>query len=135
MGGLEKHTKSCEQCDKLGNPDNFPKGVRARIKGVYDCEDCEVMKSQPIPENENAVALFEALPKVYDGMSGLQNITASDIKFVFEVWDVPEELYFDYYQKIVFLHLETIRAKLKAQEKKTKNEEATREWKKRVKNN
>jgi len=129
LGGLRKFAKSCEQCEKLANPDNFPKGVRVRIEGVYDCENCEVFKSQPMPENENVVELYNALPKVYDGMSGMQIITASDIKFVFEVYDVHKDLYFDYYQKIVYLHSGIIEARSKVQEKERKREEAERKWK------
>ena len=63
MGGLKQLGKSCKQCEKLANPDNFPKGVRVKIKGVYDCENCEVMEYQPIPENENVVELYNLLPQ------------------------------------------------------------------------
>lgn len=131
QGGLRQLGKSCEQCEKLADPDNFPKGVAVKIPGVYDCENCIVMEYQPIPENQNVIDLYNALPQNYEGYSGLRQISATDIKFVLELFDVDKGLWDDYYQKIMYFHSELMKASLEVRKKKQKEEEAKRKWKKR----
>jgi len=101
-----KSTKSCEDCDKLAKQSggHFAKGVRVRIAEVYDCAKCENYLSRPSQDNENIITLYEALPKNIDGFSGVRTISASDILFLFKIYDVPEELYFDYYHRLMFFH-------------------------------
>jgi len=101
--------KNCKDCKKLANPDSFQKGVRVRIAGVMDCENCEVTKSQPIESNENIIELYNALPENYDGFSGLRIISATDIKFVLELWDVSEGLWDGYYTRLLYFHTEYMR--------------------------
>jgi len=128
-GGLRRLQKDCKKCEKLGDPDNYPKGVKVRIAGVYDCENCEVMEYQPIVENQNVVELYDALPQNYEGSSGLRQVSATDVKFILELFEVNKDLWYDYYQKIIYFHGELVNASLKVCEKKRKEDEAIRKWK------
>lgn len=129
MGGLRRLKKNCEQCEKLANPDNYPKGARVRIVEAFDCENCEVMEYQPIEENQNIVDLYDALPQNYEGSSGLRQVSATDIRFILELFEVSKDLWYDYYQKITYFHGELVQASLRAREKKRKMDEMTRKWK------
>lgn len=108
MAGWEAKSvkKNCEDCEKLDNPDSFAKGVRAKIAGVFDCENCVVTEHLPIQENENIVILYNSLPQNYEGHTGIRIISTADIRFVLEIFSVPEELWDDYYQKILYFHLQ-----------------------------
>lgn len=122
-GGL-----TCEQCEKLGSQDSFAKGSKVKIKGVYDCENCEIFKSQPIWENENILELYNALPSNFDGATGERLFSASDLKFLFELYEVPEELWYDYYQRILFLHNELLKLSRDKREKDTKKKQEAKDW-------
>lgn len=126
---MRKLGKDCKQCEKLADPDNYPKGTAVRIPGIYDCENCIVMEYQPTLENQNVVDLYNALPQNYEGYSGLRQISATDIKFVLELFEVDKGLWSDYYQKLVYFHRELLGASLEIRKKKQKEEEAKRKWK------
>ena len=104
-GALAGILKDCKECQRLRSPENFAQGTQVWIKEVQEdaCEECEVMKAQPMVENELAVDLYRSLPRNYDGMSGLQIVTSSDIRFVFRLYDVPEIFWEENYNKILFL--------------------------------
>ena len=129
MGGQRRLKKNCEDCEKLANPDNYPKGARVRIAEAFDCENCEVMEHQPIEENQNVLDLYDALPQNYEGSGGFRQVSATDIRFILELFEVNKDLWYDYYQKIAYLHSEVVRASLKTRDKKRKEEEAQRKWK------
>lgn len=129
QGGLRKLGKDCEQCEKLADPDSYAKGSAVKIPGVYDCENCIVMKYQPSAENQNVVDLYNALPRNYEGYGGFRQISATDIKFVLELFEVDEKLWSDYYRKLIYFHSELLEAELKVRGKKQKEEEAIRKWK------
>lgn len=112
--------KNCEKCKELTKIDSFPAGVNVRI--VLDCENCEVLKSQPIPENEIIFDLYSALPANYDGLSGLKIISASDIKFLFELYNIPHELWEDYYNRLIFYHSQLLNFRIKIEEEKLEKE-------------
>lgn len=129
MGGLRRLQRDCKTCEKLADRDNYPKGARVKIVEAYDCDNCEVVKYQPIAENQNVVELYEALPQNYDGYSGLRQVSANDVRFILELFEVDKDLWYDYYQKIIYFHGELVKANLKVHEKKQKESEATRKWK------
>lgn len=133
MGGLRRLQKDCKKCEKLGNPDNYPKGVKVRIAGIFDCKNCEVTKHQPTEENQNIIELYDALPQNYESYSGLRQISAIDVRFILELFEVSKDLWYDYYQKIVYYHGELVRASLEVRKEKQKADEATRKWKAQLK--
>ena len=116
--GVKGLGKSCEQCRSLLDPSGFEKG--ARVKVVLDCENCPVSKARPLPENENIIILYEALPRNYDGITGRRIVTASDIKFILELYEVPRELWSEYYHKLLFFHEQVLLAVSREEERKTK---------------
>jgi len=123
-----KNKKDCKQCEKLANPNAYAKGSRVRIAGVFDCKNCEKIKSKPISDNRNVLDLYNALPRRFD-YSGIKVITAVDIKFIFELFEVPEELRSDYYQRIVFFHNALVDACVKTEKKESKRRDAIASWK------
>ena len=128
MGGLKRFARSCEDCKRLGNPDNFVKGSRVKIFEALDCEHCEVRKYQPIAENEDIMELYDILPNNYDAF-GIRMINVSDIKSMLELLDIPRELWDDIYQRLVFYHNEIIKAVSKVMKSKTKNRDDIEKWK------
>ena len=129
MGGLRRLQRDCKICEKLADRDNYPKGARVKIVEAYDCDNCEVMEYQPTVENQNVVELYEALPQNYEGSGGLRQVSATDVRFILELFEVNKDLWYDYYQKIIYFHGELVRVDLKVREKKRKGDEATRKWK------
>lgn len=119
--------KDCETCKKLSDPKQFKKG--AKVRHVMDCENCEVFLSQPIPENENVVELYNALPLNYDGMSGQRIITTGDIKFIFDLYRVPKDLRYEYYHKIMYLAEQIFLANIEKQKKEDAKTKKTEGWK------
>lgn len=120
-GGAVSLGKDCETCEKLSDRKSFQAGSRVRFRP--DCKNCEVFKAQPIEENENILELYDALPRVYDPMSGLPVVTASDVEVIFKLYEVPEELRFDYFKKLLFYHGELVSAIRVAQDRETKKKE------------
>jgi len=127
-GGLVKLSRTCEECEKLGNKENLPKGARARFSGVYDCENCEIWEYVPLPENEVVLELYDLLPENYSG-AGARLVSASDIGLIFRIFDIPEELQEDYYRKLIFLHNQVIQAFYEAQNKKAKTRQESKSLK------
>ena len=124
----KKSKKTCEQCRKLSNPKSFAKGSRVKSAWVFDCKNCEVLKARPSPDNFNILELYEALPRRFDS-SGIKVITASDIRFVFEVFEVSKALWSDYYQRIVYFHNSLVGVYNKEREKELKLKQAADLWK------
>ena len=119
-GWLAKGTnKDCKTCQLLGKQSSFAKGTRVRIFEAFDCAKCEVTLNQPIQENENIIELYYALPQNYDGFSGFKIITASDIKFLFHLYEVQEGLWDDYYHRLMYFHRCFLEERQKTDEKKS----------------
>ena len=130
-GGARRLSKSCEDCKKLSDPDSYAKGARVRIFEASDCENCETRKSSPIIENENIIAIYDAMLERYDGFSGTKVISTMDVMAVMEMLEVPEEVWDDHYTRIAYYHSEVMRASVKASERKKKKGEDAEAWKKR----
>lgn len=128
-GGLRKSKKNCDDCKRLRNPDNFAKGSAVKIFEAFDCDNCEVKKAQPIPENENILDLYNSLPHNYDGYTGLRILDVNAIQFLFKVFDVGEDIQDDYYKKLIYLHGEIVTVNEKVREQENKKKEAERKWK------
>lgn len=124
----KKSKRTCKQCRKLSNPKSFAKGSRVKIAWVFDCKNCEVTKARPSPDNSNILELYEALPRRFDS-AGIKVITASDIRFVFEVFEVARALWNDYYQRIVYFHNCLVDVYNKEREKELKRAKAVDLWK------
>ncbi len=105
---VAKNKKTCKKCKQLLNADSFSKGIRQVLKPSFfkeqNCAKCEVTLRQPIPENENIIDIYNAIPLRYDPYSGDRIITAQDIQFMLNFYDVPKILHFDYFHRVVFLH-------------------------------
>jgi len=125
-----KTKKNCKLCAKLANPANYPKGARVRIVGVYDCENCPVMKSLPIFENENIIELYNALPVRYDPVTRVRIVTTADIKFIFALYQVSEDLHFDYYTRLMYFFQVMARNESKMAEKTAKEGQDNLAWRK-----
>ena len=120
--GAKKNKKDCVKCRRMQKASSFERGARVRIAGLGDCKNCEVMKNSPIDTNENIVALYNALPR--EG-----GVTASGIHVLFEVFEIPQELRFDYYQRLTYLHNEMLGSKDKVSKKETEDKKAVDQWK------
>lgn len=118
--GAKKKKYDCEKCQKIKASKPFQKGARVRVAEMFDCNTCEVMKHQPIHENENIVELYNALPGEF---------TAKDVEYVFHLFEVPEGLRFDYYQRIVFLHAHFMKAREKQLKKTSTEQDDIEKWK------
>lgn len=129
MGGHRRLVRDCEKCERLANPENYPKGAQVKIVEAFDCNTCEVTKYQPTLENENILELYNSLPQNYDGYSGLRILDANAVKFLFELFDVPRELQDSYYLRLIYLHGEVVEASSKARNKEIKRKEDIRKWK------
>lgn len=125
-----KTGKSCDLCAKLANPANYPKGAKVRIAGVYDCENCPVMKARPIERNENIIELYNALPIKYDPVIRTRIVTIADIKFLFTLYEVPEDLWFDYYTRLMYFFRIMTDRENKMMEKAEKERKENDDWKK-----
>lgn len=120
--------KDCKLCARLRNPDNFPKGAKVRISEAFDCANCPVTKGQPIPDNENVLEFYNALPNNYDPMTGRRIITATEIKILFDFYEVPKELRLDYYSRIMYFHRQIIQAESKEKKKLTEAKQQDDQW-------
>jgi len=120
--GAKGSRKTCKQCRQLQDPKAFEDGAQVKIAGVGDCKNCEVMKNSPITRNENIIALYNALPR--EG-----GVTVKDMHALFEIYEVPQELWFDYYQRLLFLHNTMLEAREKEYKRKASEETATKKWK------
>lgn len=125
-----KTRKNCKLCAKLADPANYPKGAKVRIAGVYDCDNCPVMKAQPIFENENIIELYNALPVRYDPVTKVRVVTTADIKFIFALYQVSEDLHFDYYARLMYFFQVMTKSESKMREKAAKEHQENTAWKK-----
>jgi len=125
-----KTRKNCKLCAKLANPANYPKGAKVHIAGVYDCDNCPVMKAQPIPENENIIELYNALPIRYDPVTRTRIVTTADIKFIFALYQVSEDLHFDYYTRLMYFFQVMSVSASKMAEKTAKEQQENMAWRK-----
>jgi len=124
--------KDCELCAKLGSSTSFSKGAKVRIAEAFDCANCPVVKGQPIPDNENIIELYNALPDNYDPMTGRRIITATDIKILFDLYEVPKEIRLDYYSRIMYFYQQMIKASTKEREKLEETKKQNEEWRKKT---
>jgi len=120
--GAKANKKTCEDCKKLQDPKAFEQGAQVRIAGVGDCKNCEVMKNQPIARNENIVSLYNALPR--EG-----GVTVKDIYALFEIYEIPQVLQFDYYQRLIYLHNMMLDEREKEHKKVVNAQKTTDQWK------
>lgn len=120
--GARGSRKTCKQCRKLQDPKAFEDGAQVKIAGIGDCKNCEVMKNSPIGRNENIVALYNALPS--EG-----GVTVRDMHALFEIYEIPKELWFDYYQRLLFLHNTIVETKSKLYKKEAEEKKAVDKWK------
>ena len=120
--GAKKSRKDCKRCRQLQSPEAFEDGAQVRIAGVGDCKNCEVMKNQPIRENQNIVDLYNALPQ--EG-----GVAVKDVHALFEIYELPQELWFDYYQRLLFLHNTMVDAKDKEYKKGMGEKKMVDQWK------
>ncbi len=125
-----KSRKNCKLCAKLADPANYPKGAKVRIEGVYNCDTCPVMATQPIFENENIIELYNALPIRFDPVTRTRIITTEDIKFLFSIYEVPVCLRFDYYTRLMYFFKKMASNQSKIDEKTTKELEENAKWRK-----
>lgn len=123
-----ENTKSCELCEVLAKQKSFKKGSRVRVSGAFDCENCQVFKSQPIKENEVILTLFNLLPAKFN-MNGMREISAEDIHFLFKLNYIHQNLWQDYYNRIMFLNQAINIARNNKDKSKTSKREVVDKWK------
>lgn len=121
-------TKDCDKCKEIGDPKSFAKGTKVRM--VKDCESCEVFKATPIMANANILDLYDALPLVYDPITGQRMISAYDIAFVFDLYSVPIELRYDYYHRLTYFAKQVAIQQAKKSKRDDEKKKADEEWKK-----
>lgn len=128
----KKNRKTCDKCKQFKDPKSFGAGITKVLKPGFfkeeDCSKCEVMKNRPIPENENIIDIYNAVPPRYDPFSGDRIITAQDIQFMLDFYDVPKKLHFDYFHRVVEFYKEILNAHHKESEKENKRKEEAKSW-------
>jgi len=82
-----------------------------------DCENCYVNTCRPIEDNEIILELYDQLPFVFDGMTGIRIVSAADVKFVFEIFDISRDLWDDLYQRIMYYQNVITETELKMQKR------------------
>jgi hypothetical protein len=112
------------------SPTSFEKGAKVHVAEAFDCANCEVTLSQPIPDNENIIDLYDSLPQKYDAFSGVKDMSAEGIKFVFQVYGIHPDLWEDYYNRLMFFHRAFLEAKDKREKRKQKKQEMVEKAKK-----
>lgn len=121
---LSKEKKrSCETCEMFRSPTSFPKGAKVHIAEAFDCVNCEVTLSQPSQDNENILDLYDSLPQKFDSMSGVKDMSADGIRFVFTLYDIHSDLWEDYYNRLMFFHREFLNARERRDKKKKRMQE------------
>lgn len=122
--GAKRNRKDCKKCRQLQKAGSFEKGSKVKIAGLGDCENCEVLKNGPSERNENIVSLYNALPR--EG-----GVSVTDFHALFEIYEIPQELRFDYYQRLLFLHNTIVNAKEKEGKKAAQEKKGIDQWKKK----
>ena len=128
----ENFEKRCEDCKALSDPNSFARGANVRYEP--DCSKCEVVLKQPIEANLNIIELYNILPANFEGFSGLRQMSATDISFLFDLYKVNKEKRYDYYQRLVYLQSQIIVANSEKNAAKLKKKEgmSDSEWKSRA---
>ena len=103
----------------------FEAGVYIEIKNVENCDDCEVTRAQPAFDNEVIFDLYFLLPDNFDGFTGFKIITLSDIIELFKMFDVHQDLWDDYYMRLMYFHEALITKKSKYLESKQKDTDSS----------
>jgi len=117
--------KDCEACKKLRSPKSFPKGTNIRLLDLEDCRKCEVTLNSPLLSNEIILELYGDIP-CFDSWAGTKVFTITDLMNLFKLYDIPEVLHEEYYNKIVFFHQEYLTGRSKATEKENQRLEAAK---------
>jgi hypothetical protein len=81
-------------------------GAQVRIAELGDCEECEVIRSQPNTDNEIIIEAYELLPRNYDGFTGAKLIHLSEVKEIFKMLGVSERRFDDVYLRLMHFHSE-----------------------------
>lgn len=102
------------------SPTSFQKGAKVHIAEAFDCANCEVTLSQPIQDNENILDLYDSLPQKFDSMSGVKDMSADGVRFVFNLYGIHHDLQEDYYNRLMFFHREFLNARERREKKKNK---------------
>ena len=113
-GGAKNKDKNCERCHKMRS--GVPKHQRDLLFPL-DCENCYINVCQPIEDNEIILELYEQLPFVFDGMTGVRIISGADIRFVLEIFDISRDFWDDFYQRIMYYNNVITETELKMQKK------------------
>lgn len=128
----KKNRKTCDKCKQFKDPDSFGSGVTKVLKPSFfreeDCLKCEVMKNQPIAENENIIDIYNAIPPRFDPYSGDRIITAQDIQFMMDFYEVPKKLHFDYFHRVVEFHKAILKASYDEDKKEKERKEDAKSW-------
>jgi len=114
------------------NPGAFGPDVQFRVEGVGDCGSCIVTRSQPNQDNEIIIELYDLLPKNYDGWTGAKVVSFADVVGLFKMFEVREELWDDYYLRLMYFHDQLFEHRQKWAEEKRREEEATKVWRGRM---
>ena len=118
--------RSCKECDRLSSQKNFAKGVKVKIKNVYDCENCTIWQSRPSANNVAVVDLYDLLPLSFDYYGNCQ-VSVQDILALIAFREVTEDLREDYYNRMVYFHNEMVRFGVeKAKNRKSTPKDTTR---------
>lgn len=110
--------RSCKKCEKLASND-YAKGIKVRIKGIYDCENCAVYQTRPSADNVVIVDLYSDLPLSFD-YYGNQKIYVADVMALMTLKEIEQELHEDYYNRVVFLHNKIVELRNEKQTNKAK---------------
>lgn len=94
--------RSCKKCERLASND-FAKGIKVKIKGIYDCDNCVVYQTRPSADNVVIVDLYSDLPLSFD-YYGNQRIFVADVMALMTLKEIEFDLHEDYYNRVVFFH-------------------------------
>jgi hypothetical protein len=122
--------QSCKDCKRITAQSSFAKGIRIGKTKQFSCEDCPVLKAIPNRNNENIIELYSALPRNYD-FNGARIITASDVEFVFKIYEIDELWWSTYYQKIMYFHEQVMQFNYEEMKKKEKQKQSSEDWKRK----
>ena len=118
----EAGRKDCKLCKTLANIDSYESGAQVFVGGLFDCENCIVAKSVPIPDNDIILDIYTSLPQNFDGMTGFKILTSQDIINILRVFEVDESLWYDYYNRLAYFHECIVNARSKKFDSKKKKD-------------
>jgi len=118
--------RDCKECERLSTQANYAKGIKVKIKDVYDCENCVVWQSRPSANNVAVVDLYDLLPLSFDYYGNCQ-VSVQDILALMTFKEVEEDLQEDYYNRMVYFHNEMVKFGVeKAKNRRSKTKDKTR---------